>query len=233
MELSKKLCLGIIGFLLIVGVLFFVDKQYFISNQDETDLSLQSKPMVRDLPPLIQEAKTLLGDGYKAQDPNLAHQAIDKYSIWLKQNLNSSDKKRITDVLIVRANAFLWLKMPKEAIRDFKKSIEYNPSGTIQSGICMIEKEQGNLSILHNCYAKAVEFYKNKKVSKTDQGFLIARILSGDRAAITDYKNVFDKLTGDERWIYGEAAKSMFDNATYKEITGKDCIDCGNFQFFK
>lgn len=94
----------------------------------------------------------------------------------------------------------------------------------------MLEKEQGNLSILHDCYVKAVQYFKNKKVSTTNLGFLVARILSGDKRTIVEYKNVFQTLTGDKKWMYEEAAKMFLDNATYKQITGKECDDCGNFK---
>lgn len=223
MKLSNKLySVSILGILILLSAFFYIDRQ--------TSIFTQRKSIPQNNSILLQEAKNTLSEGYKASDDQLINQAIDKYSMWLNKNWDNPDKKIISGVLIVRANAFLRLKKPNDAIRDFKKSTEYNHSGDIQFGICMLEKEQGNVSILHDCYVKAVQYFENKKVSTTNLGFLVARILSGDKSAIVEYKNVFQTLTGDKKWMYEEAAKMFLDNAIYKQITGKECDDCGHFK---
>lgn len=49
--------------------------------------------------------------------------------MWLDKNWDNPDKKLVDEILLVRANVFLQLKKPNEAIRDLKKSTEYNHSG--------------------------------------------------------------------------------------------------------
>lgn len=216
-KLSKKLYWVISGVLVCLGFLLYFTESSLFQTQDKVPKIIQNNSLI------LQEAKKTFLEGIKASDTKLVYQAIDKYSAWLKINSNNPDKKLVADVFRSRASAFITLNTLHQdtlnkAIRDYEKSIQYDPVGEVQFGICLIEKQQGNLSALHDCYVKAADLFLLKKVPKDNFNFLIARILSGDKPAIIEYRNIFRTLTGDKKELYEMAAKEYFDKATYEEI---------------
>lgn len=212
MKLSKKLCWIILGMLVCIGCVLYSAENFLFKTQDKTPKIVQNNSVT------LQEAKSLFKKAFQEHDDHIMRQAIDKYSIWIKQNENNSNKKLVAGALMSRASAFMILNEPRAAVNDYKKSLQYNLVGEVQLGICLIEKQHGNLSVLHGCYVKAVDIFTKKKTVKTDGNFLIARILSGDKAAIIEYRDIFRTLTGDEREFYEMAAKEAFDKSTYEEI---------------
>lgn len=202
MKLSKKICFGILIILIVVGLLLFF--KAFISTQNSSNF--------------LQEANTLLINGRKTQNDDLIHQAISKLSIWLEKNWNNPNQKLVAKVLRSRANAFIVLNETTKAINDYNKSIQYDPIGKLQLVICNLEKEQGDLSNLQNCYIKAVNIFVREKASRVDIYFLIAKILSGDKTAIVDYKNVLLASTEKTKIAYRMEAEAFLDKATYEKI---------------
>lgn len=170
----------------------------------------------------LQEADILFIEGNNSNNTELMRQAKDKYSLWLEENDKKADKKMLAEILRSRASVSTRLGDFNDAISDYKRSTQYDPSGEIQLGICFLEKAQGKEQAgLQNCYTKAVQFFADKQVTKTDASYLIARILSGDKAAITEYKNVIELTTGDEQLTYKMAAQEYFDESICKQILTK------------
>lgn len=218
MKLFKKVCIVALGILLILGILLFFSRKTIFQTQNLTHIPTQNTSSI------IQKAKKLLVEGIKTSDPNLMYQAKDNYSIWLEQNENNPDKKLIADVLRSRATTFIMLSTFHEntlnkAINDYEKSIQYDPIGEVQFQICLMEKDQNNSSNLQDCYRKAADIFEKKNTPKTYMTFLIARILSGDKSAITDYRKAFQASEGNKRKLYQDVAKGYLDQATYEEIT--------------
>lgn len=191
---------------IVVGFLLFIKTPIFMQSTSS----------------ILKEANKLFREGNRKSDSKLLRQAIDKYSIVFERRKYNSNEKLVAGSLISKASVFMALDELNEAINSLKQSMQYNPIGEVQFEICLLEKQQGNLSILHECYLKTVDVFKRKKVSATNGNFLIARILSGDKLAIIDYKNVFKTLTGDRKSLFAMAAKESFDKDTYEEIVGKD-----------
>jgi len=63
-----------------------------------------------------------------------------------------------------------------------------------------------------------ISFFENTKTPKKDIGFLLARFFSGDKSAITDYRNFYKASTGREKKIYEMNAQGFFNKETYNEI---------------
>lgn len=139
-------------------------------------------------------------------------------SIWLQKNKNNSDKKLVAEVLRYRADAFMSLEEKNKAINDFQESIQYDPVAPLQLLVCHFKQEQGDFSNLYACYAKAVDMFSKQKTPVENSSFLIARILSGDKSAITEYRNTLSTLIGVEKDSYKLEAEIYLDNATFKEI---------------
>lgn len=139
-------------------------------------------------------------------------------SIWLQKNKNNSDKKLVAEVLRYRADAFMSLEEKNKAINDFQESIQYDPVAPLQLLVCHFKQKQGDFSNLHACYAKAVDMFSKQKTPAENSSFLIARILSRDKSAITEYRNTLSTLTGVEKDSYKLEAEIYLDNATFKEI---------------
>lgn len=167
---------------------------------------------------LLQEANNLYSQRAKTKDIHFMRQAKDKYTLWLEQNWSNPDKQLVAKALRFRAGTFGGLDEQNRAIRDYEKSIEYDPSGIFQIVICDLKEKQGDSSDLHHCYSKAVTLFENTKTPQKDVNFLLARFFSGDKSAITDYKKFYRASTGREKKVYEMNAQGFFDKATYEEI---------------
>ncbi|MDI2091282.1 tetratricopeptide repeat protein [Commensalibacter oyaizuii] len=154
----------------------------------------------------------------RTHDENLTHQAKDKFSNWLQNNKDHSNKKLVAKVLRSRADAYMMLGEKSKAISDYQESIQYDPVASLQLLICHFKQEQGNSSNLQPCYVKAVDLFYKQKISTKNSSFLLARILSGDKIAITEYRNLLKTLTKKQKTSYEMEAQVYLDDVTYEEI---------------
>ncbi|XKM14194.1 hypothetical protein RCS94_03245 [Orbaceae bacterium ac157xtp] len=176
----------------------------------------QAEPMEN----LLQEANTLFIEGSQTVNPQLIQQAKNKLTVWLEANSESADKKKVAQVLRSRANVALALNEVSLTIDDFEKSSQYEPLGEIQLGLCLLSKKMGvGLTELQDCYQKAVTMFSNNSMDEMDINYLIARVLSGDKAAIADYKNIVE-ITKDPNILnlYQMAALEYLDESVYQKI---------------
>lgn len=205
MNLSKIFYLNHLKLFIIVGFLLFFKTSVFAESHFD----------------VLQQANDLLFKAARTFDENLAYQAKDKLSTWLQNNKDHSDKKLVAKVLRSRADAYTMLDEKNKAISDYQESIQYDPVAPIQLLICDLKEKQGNLSAsfdLRRCYSKAVTLFEKNKTPKKNINFLLARIFSGDKTAIIDYKNFYRASTGREKKICEMYAQGFFDKATYEEI---------------
>lgn len=168
----------------------------------------------------LQEANRLFVEGSRTSNVQLIRQAKDKYSLWLNENDTTAKNEELVQALRSRASISIVLDDLDSAISDYKKSNQYDPIGEIQLGICFLEKKQGTKSTdLHNCYAEAVQIFAAHQTAKTDINYLIARILSGDKTAITEYKRAIQtELDSDRQEMYEMAAQEYLDKTDCQQI---------------
>lgn len=210
MKLFIRVC-----FLTLLGLPLFSNGNPII--QTETNTTKQQSQTT------LQEANTLFVEGRRTTNTELIRQAKDKYSLWLNENDKTATNEELAQVLRSRASTSFVLEDLNGAINDYKKSNQYDPIGEIQLGICFLEKKQGTKPAeLQNCYAEAVQMFADKQVTKTDINYLIARILSGDKTAITEYKNIIRlELDNDQREMYEMAAQEFLDKPICQQILTK------------
>lgn len=183
-------------------------------TQDETTTVKQQQSQTT-----LHEANKLFVEGSSTFDVGLIRQAKDKYSSWLNES-NTANHYELAEVLRSRASVSITLGDISDAISDYKKSNQFNPIGEIQLGICFLEKKQGaKPADIQACYTEAVQMFADKKVAKTDVNYLIARILSGDKTAIEEYKNIIQtEQDSDQLEIYKIAVEEYLDEVDCQQI---------------
>lgn len=187
------------------------------TQQVQEDTNATEKQKSLSLP---QSANDLFLEGSRIADIALIRQAKEAYSLWLAEKEHTADSNSIVQVLRSRAAASIALGDINDAIADYKASNQLSPSGEIQLGICFLEKKQNSKSDDRKaCYQDVVQFFAQKHVVKTDINYLLARILSGDKTAIPEYKNLIQTEQDAERQeIYKMVARSYLDKADCQQL---------------
>ena len=205
-----------LSFITLLGLPLFCSGNPTVQVETNTTQQQQSQTT-------LQEANTLFVEGRRTSNTELIRQANDKYSLWLNDNDKTATNEERAQVLRSRASTSFVLDDLNSAINDYKKSNQYDPIGEIQLGICFLEKKQGAKSAdLHNCYTEAVQIFASRQTVKTDVNYLIARILSDDKTAITEYKKAIQtELDSEQREIYEMAAQEYLDKSTCQQILTK------------
>lgn len=224
MTIQRKLCWTACGFFMFIGIPFFVNEKALSQGEGKTVILTQNKSIV------LQEANQLYLQARKTGNDSLIYQAIDKLSVWFDKNKNNPNKKLVAEILRTRGNNFIVINEMSKGINDYKESMKYEPIAQMQVVICSLEEEQGSLANPQECYAKAVDIFKKNKIPTNNVDFLIARIQSGDKSAIIDYKNAYQASTGKERKVYEMMAEGFFDKTTYKAMIGQECHNCNFVQ---
>lgn len=169
---------------------------------------------------VLLESANLLIKGNMTDDVKLIQQAKDTLSQWIKDNEHKSAPLMFAESLRLRANTSIALGEINDAIADYKKSNLYDPVAEIQLGLCFIEKEQGmSQPALHRCYNQSVVMFTIAHTPKTDANYLIARILSGDKTAIAEYKQLIQtEQDKGMREIYEMVAQEYLDQSDCQQI---------------
>ncbi|OCL85352.1 Tetratricopeptide repeat protein [Aliarcobacter thereius] len=166
-----------------------------------------------------QEVQELLRNGDVSYNSEPIIQAENKLSLWLDNNKDSNDKETLAKFLYQRANVYIVLGKPNKAIYDLEKAIQYDPIGENQLGICFMKKQLSiNSYDLQDCYLKAVEIFRLKNTSLSNPNYLISLILSGDKSAITKYKNLISSTKN----IY---IKENYIIAIKSYLNKEDCLE--------